>query len=170
MMRRGDLMTHKPNSVRRWPLRFIGFLGRCAVAYGDAIIVVFLVGAVGSFGAFLFFMDRIPSPPPANWCINHLKQIQGAKMTWAMEEGKSTNDTPTSSDLFGPSRYIAQMPSCGNGGTYTLGKVGDMPQCTIPRHCLDPQTFVRAQGVVERGTEKATSLPASTNAPTITAE
>jgi hypothetical protein len=70
-------------------------------------------------------------------CIANLKQLDGAKNSWALEYRKTTNDTPTDSDLFGPNGYIQQKPSCPEGGIYLIGKVGESPRCTIPQHSLD---------------------------------
>ena len=65
-----------------------------------------------------------------------LKAIDGAKTVWAKEHNKTTNDTPTESDLFGPGRYIADrsMVACPIGGTLTLGRVGEKPKCSIEGH------------------------------------
>ena len=70
-------------------------------------------------------------------CIAHLKQIDGAKSTWALEHQKRAEDIPTDSDLFGPEAYIRNKPICPRGGTYTLGKVGEYARCTFPEHSLD---------------------------------
>ena len=70
-------------------------------------------------------------------CIAQLKQIDGAKATWALEHQKKADDAPLDSDLFGPNAYIAYKPVCPRGGTYTIGKVGEYARCTIPHHSLD---------------------------------
>ena len=67
-------------------------------------------------------------------CIAHLQQIDGAKAMWALEHEKTSNDLATLQDLFGPDRYITQMPACPQGGTYTIGRVGEVVRCTIPMH------------------------------------
>jgi len=67
-------------------------------------------------------------------CQSMLHRIQGAKDTWALEHRRSDTDTPTDADLFGPSGYIREKPSCPLGGTYTLGVVREHPRCSIPEH------------------------------------
>jgi len=71
-----------------------------------------------------------------NSCIATLKQIEGAKANWAMEGGKSTNDTPRDADLFGPQAYIRNAPVCPAGGIYTIGTVAEPPRCTFTNHYL----------------------------------
>jgi hypothetical protein len=71
-----------------------------------------------------------------NACIANLKQIEGAKATWAMEERKSTNAVPRDSDLFGTNAYIRAKPQCPVGGAYTLGAVDELPTCSVPTHYL----------------------------------
>ena len=70
-------------------------------------------------------------------CIAQLKQIDGAKSTWALEHQKTADDVPSDSDLFGAKAYIAHKPVCPRGGTYAIGKVGEYARCTIPHHSLD---------------------------------
>ena len=74
---------------------------------------------------------------PAMVCKTNLKQIDGAKAAWAVEHHKTTNDTPTDSNLFGKNTYIVDKPMCPKGGNYTIGKVGDSPRCNIPKHSID---------------------------------
>ena len=73
-------------------------------------------------------------------CSNLLRQIDGAKQFWAEENRKTTNDTPTWEGL---RKYFKAVPlRCPNGGTYTIGRVGDLPKCSIPS---DDDYFRRAR-------------------------
>jgi hypothetical protein len=76
-------------------------------------------------------------------CVNRLIQIDAAKQEWALEHNKTTNDAPTWDDLypylsssFTNEWFTNGMPVCPEGGTYTLGRVGVHPTCSIggPRH------------------------------------
>jgi len=69
-------------------------------------------------------------------CIANLKQIEAAKATWALELKKLPADIPTDSDLFGMTNYIREKAICPQGGTYTLGKVGEKPKCSVMAHTL----------------------------------
>ena len=87
--------------------------------------------------AFLIFIGGCSQQPltpdnaPIPACAVQLKAIVGAKKAWAEQNNKSTNDTPTVEDL---TPLMRRWLSCPNGGTYTLGAVGEMPKCSIPEH------------------------------------
>jgi hypothetical protein len=72
-----------------------------------------------------------------NACINNLRQIDAAKNQWALEKSKKADDVPTEDDL---KPYIGPpgrgFPKCPEGGTYTIGPVGELPKCSIPGHVL----------------------------------
>ena len=73
-----------------------------------------------------------------NACINNLRQIDGAKNEWALENNK-TNGTPVTEADIKPHLKLSaggSLPKCPAGGTYTIGKVGEPPTCSIPRHTL----------------------------------
>ena len=69
-------------------------------------------------------------------CRDQLKSIEGAMRTWMLEKRKTTNDVPADSDLFGATLYVREKPECPNGGTYTIGKVGEKPRCSIKGHTI----------------------------------
>jgi hypothetical protein len=69
-------------------------------------------------------------------CHANLKQLQGAKDSWASSHGKQREDVPTWNDLVGAKAYIARQPTCPSDGTYTLGPVGEAPRCSVPEHVL----------------------------------
>ena len=73
-----------------------------------------------------------------NACINNLRQIDAAKNEFALEKGKKLGDPVTADDI---KPYIkldadGNLPKCPSGGTYTIGKVGENPTCSIPGHAL----------------------------------
>jgi hypothetical protein len=69
-----------------------------------------------------------------NACINNLRMIEAAKQQWALEKGKKDGDVPTQDDLM---PYLSgHWPVCPQGGTYTIGAVGEPPTCSIPDHKL----------------------------------
>jgi hypothetical protein len=77
-----------------------------------------------------------------NACIANLKQIEGAKATWALEYQQPPTAVPTEADIYGPNRYIRRTNVCSQGGIYRLGAVDEKPTCsqgaTTPGHSLDP--------------------------------
>lgn len=68
------------------------------------------------------------STKAANPCVNNLRQIEGAKQQWALENHKVTNDIPVWDDIL---PYLREKPVCPDGGTYTLGRVGERSTCSI---------------------------------------
>ncbi len=69
-------------------------------------------------------------------CIGNLKQLDGAKATWALENKKVNSDIPTPTDLFGITNYIRVPDLCPGGGTYRIGRVSVKPSCSLPGHTL----------------------------------
>ena len=70
-------------------------------------------------------------------CLANLKTIEGAKLAWMREHGKTTNDSPSEAEMYGRDKYITSPPICPGGGKYTLGKAGGSPRCSIPGHALE---------------------------------
>jgi hypothetical protein len=103
------------------------------------LIVLGIVGVVGIAGIGMLAAIAIPNFVKArttaqmNACINNLRQIDGAKQQWALENKKEKTDTPTQSDI---TPYMGHMPTCIAGGTYTINAVGEDPTCSVPTHRL----------------------------------
>ena len=70
-----------------------------------------------------------------NACINNLRQIDGAKQQWALENKKPDNTLVGDVNI---TPYLPGnvMPTCPSGGTYTINAVGVAPTCSIPGHQL----------------------------------
>ncbi len=102
-------------------------------------VLVLLIPALVLFCTILILWILRPHVHPASpqaACIALLKQIEGAKATWALEGRKLPTDVPVAGDLFGEGRYIVKTPRCPAGGDYTLGAVREKPRCSIPGHTL----------------------------------
>ena len=79
---------------------------------------------------------RIPESVFIAACKHNLRTIADAKTNWAQAEHKTPNDTPSWSDLVGTNRYLESRPECARDGMYSLGRVIEPPQCTVPGHVL----------------------------------
>lgn len=67
-------------------------------------------------------------------CINNLRQIDGAKQQWALENKKTAYDLPANADL---TPYLrGGFPQCPAGGAYTLNPVNTAPTCSAAGHVL----------------------------------
>jgi hypothetical protein len=71
-----------------------------------------------------------------NACLNNLRQIDAAKQQWALENSKKSTDVPTQKDLLPYLGRNGQFPRCPQGGTYTIGSVGESPRCSVAGHEL----------------------------------
>jgi prepilin-type N-terminal cleavage/methylation domain-containing protein len=95
----------------------------------EIMIVVAIIGLLAAIAIPNFVKARTLSQK--NACIANLKQVDGAKATWALEMKKNTTDTVGDTDLFGATLYIKDKPECPGGGTYTLGIVSDKVACSL---------------------------------------
>jgi len=98
----------------------------------EIMIVVAIIGLLAAIAIPNFVKARQASQKSA--CIANLKQIEGAKATWALEEKKTNADEPTDAQLFGPTLYIRVKPGCPANGTYTIAKVDTRPSCSVAEH------------------------------------
>src|SRR5437868_2946657 len=90
-----------------------------------AIVLVFL----GLWALILipgFRMDRHVARK--NACINNLRQIEGAKMQWALENHARPGDSVAVTNLESYIKY--GWPACPSSGTYTIGRIGENPTCS----------------------------------------
>jgi uncharacterized protein YceK len=69
---------------------------------------------------------------PTVACYANLNAIDRSKQIWMMEHHKTTNDIPTGDDL---RPYFGDWPpKCPSGGTYTIGRIGEIPSCSVSEH------------------------------------
>jgi prepilin-type N-terminal cleavage/methylation domain-containing protein len=96
----------------------------------EIMIVVDIIGLLAAIAIPNFVKAR--SASQRNACIANLKQIDGAKGTWAMENKKHNADAVVDTDLFGNTAYIRIKPACpGGGAPYLLNQVDTLPSCTL---------------------------------------
>ncbi|WCJ61048.1 prepilin-type N-terminal cleavage/methylation domain-containing protein [Fontisphaera persica] len=100
----------------------------------EIMIVVAIIGLLAAIAIPNFVKARTTAQK--NACVNNLRQIDGAKEQWALENGKKGTDTPGDGDLFGDGKYIKQKPTCPANGTYTIGDMQTKPKCSVTDHTL----------------------------------
>ncbi|NQU44225.1 hypothetical protein HQ520_13125 [bacterium] len=74
-----------------------------------------------------------PQPKPtavSRNCAENLLKLDAAKEQYALEANLSEGTAVEMSDLVGMDKYLRQIPICPNGGTYTLGVLGQDPTCS----------------------------------------
>ena len=67
-------------------------------------------------------------------CAINRKNIDAAKLRWALETQQPETATPTEGDLFGAKRYIEHKPDCPASGKYTLNAVEEKCTCSVTEH------------------------------------
>jgi prepilin-type N-terminal cleavage/methylation domain-containing protein len=93
----------------------------------EIMIVVAIIGLLAAIAIPNFVKARTTAQK--NACIANLKQIDGAKEQWALEnrktQGDATDDTAVNAYL-----KNSQAPSCPANGTYGYNPVGTAPTCS----------------------------------------
>lgn len=93
----------------------------------EIMIVVAIIGLLAAIAIPNFVKARTTAQK--NACINNLRQIDGAKEQWALENKKSagsaTDDTAVNAYIKGGA------PKCPGGGSYTYNAVDTPPSCSL---------------------------------------
>ena len=100
----------------------------------EIMIVVAIIGLLAAIAIPNFVRARTQSQ--INACIANLKQIEGAKANWALENKKAAGDAVAAGNLYGVGAYITREPLCPGGGSYTIGNVDATPLCSTALHAL----------------------------------
>ena len=101
----------------------------------EIMIVVAIIGLLAAIAIPSFMKARESSQQ--NSCKENLRQIEGAKESWAMKTGHNQGDPIVTLEVTG---YLKDQvfPTCPGGGNYTIGNVGTQASCSIltPNHNL----------------------------------
>ena len=96
------------------------------------MIVVAIIGILAAI-AIPGFRNAIETSQTRACGLNR-KQIDGAKMRWALENKQPPTAEPTDVDLFGPASYLDHKPECPASGTYALNAVEKPCTCSVRPH------------------------------------
>jgi prepilin-type N-terminal cleavage/methylation domain-containing protein len=98
----------------------------------EIMIVAAIIGILAAI-AIPGFRGAIETSQKRTCAINR-KQIDGAKMRWALENKQPPTAEPTDTDLFGQASYLDHKPECPASGAYTLNPVEKPCTCSVPPH------------------------------------
>jgi DNA repair exonuclease SbcCD ATPase subunit len=108
-----------------------------AQAYAKAAVAARQPAALTPGGGVAPGRVLVQAPTPEQavaTCINNLRQLDGAKQQWALENRKEAKAVPQALEV---ATYLrGGFPACPGGGTYTLGPVEAVPTCSVPGHAL----------------------------------
>jgi prepilin-type N-terminal cleavage/methylation domain-containing protein len=93
----------------------------------EIMIVVAIIGLLAAIAIPNFVKAR--GTAQRNACINNLRQIDGAKEQWALENKKSAGTAVVDAEV---EAYIkGGAPKCPGGGAYTYNAVDTAPECSL---------------------------------------
>ena len=98
----------------------------------EIMVVVAIIGMLAAI-AIPNIAEAIKTARQKACAINR-KNIDAAKLRWAMETQQSETATPTDQDLFGAKRYIEHKPECPASGKYALNPVEEKCSCSVIEH------------------------------------
>ena len=102
----------------------------------EIMIVVAIIGLLAAIAIPNFARARTTSQ--TNACINNLRQIDGAKQTWALEHNLQPSATPADSDV---QPYLGrggngQLPICPADSSATFDTSYSLNDLASPPNCL----------------------------------
>lgn len=98
----------------------------------EIMIVVAIIGILAAI-AVPAYKSSIDTAQRRACSINR-RNIDGAKLQWAVEHHEDTTATPADDDLFGENAYIEHKPDCPAHGIYSLNQVREKCTCSLSRH------------------------------------
>jgi len=114
------------------------------MSYRAKVLIVLPFFCIGIFLAGAPYFIKARSTSASNACVNNLRQIDAAANQFALEKNLKTGDKINFPDDLTP--YIklnkeGKIPSCPQGGIYSIKRVGDTPTCSLvtngfPWHAL----------------------------------
>ena len=94
----------------------------------EIMIVVAIIGLLAAIAVPNFVKAR--QTAQKNACISNLRQIDGAKEQWALENKKSAGAASVDTEV---NAFLknSTTPLCPAGGAYTYNVVGTLPVCSL---------------------------------------
>jgi hypothetical protein len=106
-------------------------LGGMITGYIAIALSIFIIPMMAAIAIPNFVKARTTAQ--MNACINNLRQIDGAKQQWALDNKKPQDAVPTTEEL---NAYLKASLHCPAGGVYSYNAIGEKPTCSITNHRL----------------------------------
>src|SRR3954464_11442171 len=102
----------------------------------EIMIVVAIIGMLAAIAIPNFVSARTKAQ--ATSCINNLRIIDGAKQMWALENKKSSTDSPTAPDLQPYIGHTAggKLPTCPNDSAATFATSYNPNEVDVQTLCI----------------------------------
>lgn len=98
----------------------------------EIMVVVAIIGLLAAM-AVPNIAEAIRTARQKTCAINR-KNIDAAKLRWALETQQPDTATPADEDLFGAKCYLEHKPECPARGRYTLNAVAEKCGCSVTEH------------------------------------
>ena len=98
----------------------------------EIMVVVAIIGLLAAI-AIPSFRHAIATTQQRVCALNR-KNIDGAKLQWAVENHRPPAAIPEDADLFGENVYIEHKPDCPASGEYSLNAVQEKCTCSVAVH------------------------------------
>jgi type IV pilus assembly protein PilA len=98
----------------------------------EIMVVIAIIGLLAAI-AIPSFRQAIATTHQRVCALNR-KNIDRAKLQWAVENRLPPTAIPADSDLFGESVYIEHKPDCPAGGAYSLNAIREKCTCSVAAH------------------------------------
>ncbi len=105
---------------------------RSAFTLIEIMIVVAIIGLLATIAIPSLKHALTRSQQQA--CAVNRKNIDGAKLAWALDHRQPPEVVPTEADLFGEQGYLEHKPNCPAGGHYSLNAIREKCTCSIFQH------------------------------------
>lgn len=104
------------------------------------VIVIAVIGFVAWAGPRYI---QAHATHASNSCVNNLRQFDGAKNEWALENNKTNGTVCTAEDIKPYVKLNSQgnLPRCPDGGRYFFGRVGQPVRCSLGTNIAPPHVL-----------------------------